>query len=153
MTYARARELWETLRVRRARGVVGVVLILVGCSASGGDAGSRPLDRGAVSGEEDRSKRPRDDALARVCASPCAGDFASVTVFRDAEGRAARLVFDGDLEACSHPPRHYFDARGEETLVIAERPVAPGSEDAEALAAAQDAEVAGLRKAETLRCR
>lgn len=153
MACKRARELWETLRVKRARGVMGVVLILVGCSASSGDARSHPHERGAVSGEEDRSKGPSDDALALACASPCAGEFAAVTVFRDADGRAARLVFDGDLEACSHPPRRYFDARGEETLVIAERPVTPGSDDAEALAAAQDAEVAGLRKAETLRCR
>jgi hypothetical protein len=81
------------------------------------------------------------------------GRFASVTVFRDAEGRTARLVLDGDLEVCSHPPRRYFDARGEETLVIAERPIVPGSAEANQLAAAQDREVAGLREAETLRCR
>lgn len=91
-------------------------------------------------------------AIERVCTASCAGPLASVVVFRDAEGRAARIRFDGDLQVCSHPPRIYFDARGVETLTVPNRPVVPDSPEALELQAQQAAQIEGLSEAESLGC-
>lgn len=144
------------MRPRLALLVASVAFGLVApaCGSRGADA-PRQAPGGAVgeaSAAGDLPSDPSAAVLARVCDAPCVGPSGRVTVFRDAEGRVARLRVDGDLKACSHPPRRYFDAAGEETLTIAERPVAAGSPEAEGLAAAQAAEIAGLAQAEILAC-
>jgi hypothetical protein len=90
--------------------------------------------------------------VAKICAHPCGGNFARITVFRDASGAVGRLMFDGDLEACSHPPRIYFDAQGHESLTIPLEPVVPDSPKAKDLSARQDAQVEGLLEDERLGC-
>jgi hypothetical protein len=118
------------------------------------EGGGQDPQRGKGEGEGEGAL-PEDPSYAvmqKVCASPCAGSFAQVQVFRDAEGRVARLRYDGDLGSCSHPPRIYFDAAGEQTLAVAERPVEAGSAEAEDLAAKQAEQVEGLREAELLGC-
>lgn len=104
----------------------------------------------------ERGAPPPDDPLSRavekVCNHPCAGSLAQIAVFRDAANAVGRLRFDGDLEACSHPPRIYFDADGNETFAIPFEPIVAGSPEAKALADQQDAQTRGLTESETLRC-
>ncbi len=95
---------------------------------------------------------PSWSAVAKVCKSACATERSRITVFRATDGVAKRLRFDGDLERCSHPPRLYFDATGRETLAIPNKPVVPGSAEAERFAAQQSKEVDGLVEAETIGC-
>lgn len=102
--------------------------------------------------ERDAAVGPSYAVMQKVCASSCAGPFARVAVFRDEAGAVAKLRFDGDLDRCSHPPRIYFDAEGNETLTVANEPVVAGSPEAEAFAAKQAAELEGLDEAETLSC-
>lgn len=72
-----------------------------------------------------------DAALARIKAdAPCAGAFARVIVWKDADGQVARLEFRGDLSVCSHPPLVWYDAAGNRLEVVPEEPVVPGSERA-----------------------
>jgi len=95
---------------------------------------------------------PSFEVVSKICAGTCGGPFARIEVFRDAAGAVGRLLFDGDLEACSHPPRIYFDGAGAETLTIPMRPVVAGSPEAVKLAADQAAQTEGLIKAEVLPC-
>jgi hypothetical protein len=78
--------------------------------------------------------------------------MALLRVFRNAEGEAARIRFDGDREACSHPPRIYFDGAGNQSLAIPNEPVEAGSEAAKEFQRKQAAEVEGLVEAELLTC-
>ena len=80
------------------------------------------------------------------------GSFAEIEVWVDDGGAIRRLVFDGDIRRCSHPPRIYLDGAGERTLTVPLKPVVKGSPEAKKLFAAQEAQLAGLRKAQTLRC-
>lgn len=116
------------------------------------EGGSKSSDAELPAPDADLPTDPSPEVIAKVCAAPCAGDFARIEVYRDDEGRVARLIFNGDLEDCSHPPQVYFDAAGEETATIPEEPIEPGSQRATELLAKRDAELEGLNKAETLAC-
>jgi hypothetical protein len=53
--------------------------------------------------------------------------MARIEVWRDKTGAIGRLVYDGDLQRCSHPPRSYHDRDGKETAAIPFEPIEPGS--------------------------
>lgn len=99
------------------------------------------------------SKAHGGDIVAKICASAtCTGDFASVQIWHGDDGAVGRYVYDGDVQACSHPPRIYFDASGKETLHIGMHPVASGSDEARALSAKREAQVAGLEQSRRVSC-
>ena len=76
---------------------------LLGCAGSG------------TKEPAEEAKPDYDEAvIAKVCAGACVGKFARITVLRDAEGKVARYRFDGDFAVCSHPPRVFFDTKGDE---------------------------------------
>jgi hypothetical protein len=143
-----------------------VAALTLGCSsptktpAPGGDEASARAP--AVTHEARPSWAPplRDPAdlspsfqvVREICKGPCAGRLARLTVFRNADGDIGRIRFDGDLDACSHPPRIYYDAKGTEMLAIPEEPVVAGSAEAKAFADRQAAQIAGLTEAQTLGC-
>jgi hypothetical protein len=95
---------------------------------------------------------PSPAVLQKICTHLCAGPYATIAVFRDAQGVATRLRFDGDLQVCSHPPRVWYDAEGREVYAVGEFPVVAGSEEAKALIAEEEAAQAGTTEAESLRC-
>lgn len=88
--------------------------------------------------------------MAAVCKEPCQGTYARNVVFRDADGRAKRIRHDGDIEACSHPPRVYFDLEGAVVYAVPMEPVT--AEEAEALAKKHAVAVEGLTEAERVTC-
>lgn len=89
--------------------------------------------------------------LDAVCAhEPCGGDPSMVTVYRDGEGRIAKLY--RLYGTCSHSPALYFQPDGTVADTIAEKPVTPGSPEAAAFQARHDKQVKGLTAAEELRC-
>jgi len=63
--------------------------------------------------------------LQKICASDCAGPMASVTPWRDAQGKASIFEYRGDLRVCSHPPLVFFDAQAKAILTIPEVPLNP----------------------------
>ena len=72
---------------------------------------------------------PTDPSFAvvqKMCATQCAGPMARLTMFRREGGELGVVRLDGDLQACSHPPRRYFDPTGKEVLTIPEHPVEAG---------------------------
>ena len=95
---------------------------------------------------------PSYEVLQRACKAPCAGGLGAITVLRDEAGQVGAIRIDGDLQTCSHPPRVYLDAEGNERLTIPNRPVVPGSAEAEAFAAQQAELSEGLHEAESLSC-
>jgi hypothetical protein len=100
--------------------------------------------------EDAKASEDGSPVVAKICEHPCAGELASIAVFRDAQGAVGRYRFDGDLQVCSHPPRIYYDERGRNVLGVAHRPVE--KDEAEAIAQRQADAVAGFTEAETLRC-
>ncbi len=113
---------------------------LLGCAGSG------------TKEPAEEAKPDYDEAvIAKVCAGACVGKFARITVLRDAEGKVARYRFDGDFAVCSHPPRVFFDTKGDEVETIPEQPVT-SDEEAKAFAKRQEDATAGATEAETLRC-
>lgn len=124
--------------------------------ASDAAAARRPPDAAArtepAAGAKPLPTSPSFAAVRRICAAECAGPLASFVVLRDAAGEARRVRFDGDLDRCSHPPRIYFDAEGNELLAIPEEPVEPGSARQKELDAKQAAMLDGLVEAERLGC-
>lgn len=147
-----------------------IVALALGCSSpsttpasDGDDAGARAPTRASHDEDEPRPSwapplrdpaelSPTFQVVREICKAPCAGRFGRLTIFRDADGDVGRIRFDGDLDACSHPPRIYFDAKGTEVLAIPEEPVVAGSAEAKAFADSQAAQIAGLTQAETLGC-
>ena len=81
---------------------------------------------------------------------PCGGDRPVVRVYRDPGGKVGRLY--RIYGTCIHSPGIYFSPDGKETALIPERPIAPGSADAIAIQKQHDAQTAGLRAAEEVRC-
>ena len=103
-------------------------------------------------GAADAGLDPSFAVVSKICAGTCGGPYASLQVFRNAAGAVGRLVFDGDPEDCSHPPRIYFDRTGTPTLTIPMEPVAVGSPEEKKLAIDQAAQTEGLTEAEMLGC-
>ena len=122
---------------------------LIACAPSSSESNNPPPAKAEA---DVKPQGPSDAVLAKICASPCAGEFARIAVFRTAAGKIGALRFDGDLQQCSHPPRVYFDADGGEIVTIPERPVERGSEEAKRFAAQQEAAAAGMTEAESVRC-
>lgn len=137
------------------RQLCGALLLTLACTSP---ASAPPQKKAQAAAVRDKPPPPTPqdpsyEVLTKLCSSAlCNGPMASLRVFRNAEGEVARMRFDGDLEACSHPPRIYFDAEGVETLSIPNEPVEPGSEKATAYQRKQAAEVDGLVEAEALGC-
>lgn len=128
------------------------VLVAATLGALACTGATEPASSAASSAKPDEDPNAPDPAaLEKVCGSPCAGKFASVTVHRDASGKIGRFQFKGDLAVCSHPPHVYYDAAGVQTGTIAERPVT-GPEDAEAFRLKIAEQLEGLTEAERLRC-
>ncbi len=148
------------------RAALVLIIVVTGCWTRASDepaadepavdeptqAKASPKQEPALAADGGTKQDPSFAVMQKVCASDCSGRFASVTVFRDEAGKAVKLRFDGDHEVCSHPPRIYYDGEGRETLTVAEKPVVPGSPEAESIAAKQAAEVEGLNADEMLSC-
>lgn len=67
-------------------------------------------------------------ALLRLRSAPptCAGPLSRVEVWRTADGALHRLYVHGDPTRCSHPPSHWYDARGELVDTV---PMVPVTDD------------------------
>ena len=87
-----------------------------------------------------------------ICrAQPCGSEMSSITVYRDARGAVKRLV--RTYGGCSHSPQLYFAPDGTPTDTMAEKPVVPGSDEAQGFAAQHARQVGGLVEAESISCR
>jgi len=91
--------------------------------------------------------------LARACATQCADDLASLTVYRDDAGAVGVVTVQGSPMRCSHPPLRFIGPDGAERAVIPLVPVAPGSPQAARFDAIREEQTGKLHKAETLVCR
>jgi cytochrome c peroxidase len=109
-------------------------------------------DPGTASAPEAAAETPAEEVLRIVCNATCGGAFAFVTPYRDAAGRLVRLELRGDIRRCSHPPTLFFDAAGDQTAVIPNRPVVPGSDEALGLVAVREAQTGGLFAGPTISC-
>ena len=128
-----------------------VVLAVVAC-------GSQPADKDTPPATTTTTAPPARDAerelLTKICAAgTCTGDFARIEIWRDAQGAIGRLIYDGDIDRCSHPPRSYYDRTGAETLTIPFEPVEPGSAKALEYERKQTEQLAGLTKDRELSCK
>ncbi len=135
------------------RPCLALVALLAGCASTSSEPKGESLP--GQTRDADGETAPAIPAeLAKafrtICKEPCQGQFARSVVFRDAEGKAQRIRYDGDLQACSHPPRIYFDGEGKTVLAIPMEPVT--AEVAEEIGRKQDAIVEGLTEAETVSC-
>ena len=129
------------------------VSLLAGCATTSSEPSSE--SKPAQSKDDSAPAKPAipaelAQAFETICKEPCQGKFARSVVFRDAEGKAQRIRYDGDLEVCSHPPRIYFDVHGNTVLGIPMEPVT--AEVAEEIGRKQDAIVEGLTEAESISC-
>jgi len=88
--------------------------------------------------------------IATLCTGKCNGRMAKVTVYRDARGTIARLMYSGDLRTCSHPPTSFHAPDGGETGAIGTNPT--DAEDQAHRAAVVDAQLAGLTASNVLYC-
>jgi hypothetical protein len=113
-----------------------------------------PAGSGTASGSA-ATPPPADDKalIAKVCAAgTCTGEMARIEVWRDVSGAIGRLVYDGDLQRCSHPPRSYHDRDGKQTLAIPFEPVEPGSPKALEYERSQKEQLDGLTKDRQVFC-
>ena len=86
----------------------------------------------------------------KICAAQCGGTMSMIDVYRDATGKIGRLR--RLYGSCSHNAALYFDAQGNATETIPEKPVVPGSAEAKDFSTRIDAQVAGLTQAENVSC-
>lgn len=131
------------------------VALLLACAPSTGTpepSGEEPVVPKAATASPSEPTDPSYEIVKKICASPCAGPHATLVMFRRDNGELGVVRFEGDLESCSHPPWLYFDPKGNEILAIPEEPVVPGSAEAKAFAAKQEAVVAGMKEAERFWC-
>lgn len=90
--------------------------------------------------------------LASVCgASPCGGDEAVVSVYRDASGAVGHLV--RNYGSCADSPSIHFAPDGTQRDLIPLEPVVPGSPEAEAIRTRVEAWTVGLTLTDEVRCR
>jgi len=143
----------------------GLILacLLVACGK--GDGASSPSSRaatadapkgtpgGAGAGAADAGAPILSEAIRKaVCgAEPCGGEISSIDVYRDAGGSVKKLYrLHG---RCFHSPGIYFDPDGTQTEIIPEKPIVPGSPEANAIQAKHDNQIGGLTKTDSIRCR
>jgi hypothetical protein len=118
-------------------------LFAIACGSNGASGPEQPH----------QPEQPVDPMIARICESaPCSGRFARIQVWRTSSGEVGRYVYDGDIDGCSHPPRVFYDAQGEQSFAVPFEPIVPGSPEAEALRAQQEAQTEGLVEAERASC-
>ncbi len=67
--------------------------------------------------------QPTPPVLKKICGGTCSGPIAWVAGWADNQGTIRVYEYQGDLGACSHPPRIYFDGTGQELGVVPEFPV------------------------------
>lgn len=90
------------------------------------------------------------DVLKQVCGATCGGPLSSIRVYRDAGGKIARLY--RLYGSCSHSPGIYFSADGTQLDLIPERPIVPGSAEAQAVAARHTLQTQGLALTDVVSC-
>lgn len=119
---------------------------------SGGSAGTAAQlpSASAAQGDVPSSALLSPSVLKAVCGATCGGPSSSVNVYRDPQGKIARLY--RLYGSCSHSPGIYFSADGEQTELIPEKPIVPGSEEDKALRARHDAQTAGLKLTDVVSC-
>lgn len=123
-----------------------LVAVCSGCREKQPDDGAQV----AVVASSSASK-VSEAVLASICRQePCGGDRPIVTVYRNGEGRIAKLY--RTYGACFHSPGLYFDPDGTLLETIPETPVVVGSPEANAFQARHDKQLKGLVAAEELRC-
>jgi hypothetical protein len=117
------------------------------------DKPTPPVEKRQPPADNVTSGSAADEALiTRVCSGTCSGRMARVEIWRDASGAIGRLVYDGDIQRCSHPPRYYFDRDGKQTLAIPFEPIEPGSPKALEYQRTQAEQIAGLTKDRVVSC-
>jgi hypothetical protein len=126
------------------------VFALVACGSQSTETETVPPATAPPAGSAAEADRA---LIAKVCAAgTCTGDHARIEIWRDAQGAIGRLVYDGDIDRCSHPPRSYYDKAGNETLAIPFEPVEPGSPKALEYERTQNEQLVGLTKDRELSC-
>ncbi len=69
------------------------------------------------------ASQPSSAVLKKICGGTCSGPIAWVAGWADNQGTIRVYEYQGDLGACSHPPRIYFDGAGQELGVVPEFPI------------------------------
>lgn len=134
---------------------VAVTVLTTACTREGGGS-SASAGQASPSASTTASSAPAgpiSEAVRKaICsAAPCGSEHSFIYVYRDAQGTVKKLY--RQYGGCSHSPGIYFDPDGTQTEVIAERPIAPGSDDERAFRAKHDAQIGQLKRTDTISCR
>jgi hypothetical protein len=114
-------------------------------------AGAGAASAGATAAARDE---PRADTLKAICASEFGqGDFASVSVFRNASDAVAVLALRPDINRFTHAPHTYYGPDGASLLVVPERPVTPEQRATDPVLRRQAELLQGLVERESAFCR
>ena len=123
-------------------------MIVLGCVLASLIACKRDRSDAAVKADEAILS---NDLRKAVCnTEPCGGDQPVIEVYRDASGKVRKLY--RLYGACSHSPGIYFEPDGTKSEIIPEKPVIPGSPEANEFQARHQKHVRGLNKTDWIRC-